>query len=477
MKRFPLSPTLNHTALYASGIILMKGILLFMLPYIANHISQSELGRLELLVTFSMLLSVILGFSLHKALSLFVGLEQDPHKKRKLTGEFFTLTMCIGVISLVVVWLLSPFLYELNPQYATTFELELLLMPLAFEGMIAVVLTSLKMREKAKLFFFLTAGRATLQILLTIVFLHQNYGISGILLAGFISAALQICALIYIQTKQNKKVHGTGYLFNKDIITLCFPYCLPLMIGGLVAFGLNGGERWILLENTSFNDLAVYAVAIHFSLILTLLMQPLHIWLSSRRINYLQSKGKKHITQTIQSQIILLCILTTIACYCVPICIEWLMPEHYQQAKNIAIALSIVSAMKELNKLINIGNIAHNKIKKSLWINVLSTLLGVILLTLITPLYGLVAVLLSLIVAQSIQVILTYIFTQHDHPLPYSIGKLTVLFLITGISIALSLSSLPSTIHLIATLACTFSIFVFAYQLQLIPLPTHKNSK
>ncbi|WP_375319947.1 lipopolysaccharide biosynthesis protein [Aliivibrio logei] len=477
MKQLPLSPTLKSTSLYVSSIILMKGISLFMLPYIANHISQSELGRLEFLVTFSMLLSAVLGFSLHKALCVFIEREQDPHKKRKITGEIFTLAMIIGVISLVVIWLSTPFINELYPQYATTSELELLLMPLAFEGMIIVVLNSLRIREKAELFFFLTTGRALLQILLTILFLHQNYGISGILLAGFISAALQICALIYIQTKQNRKVHGTGYLFNKDITALCFPYSLPLLVGGLVAFVLNGGERWILLEHTSFDELAIYSVAIQFALVLTLLMEPFSIQLSQKRINYLQSKGKKSTTKVIETHIVLLCILTTIACYCVPVFIECLMSANYHQAKNSAIALIIVSAIKELNRLINIGNTTEEKTKKILWINTLSILSGLTLLIFTAPSYGINAVLFSLITAQSMQVTLTYILTQHSSPLPYSVGKLTVLFLITGISITLSLSSLPSTVHLVATITSALSIFIFAYQLQLITLPIHKSRK
>lgn len=83
MSLFPLSPALKNMALYGISIVLMKGVSLFMLPYIANHIPQYELGRLELLATFAMILSVVLGFSLHEALYRFAGAEQDPHKKKK----------------------------------------------------------------------------------------------------------------------------------------------------------------------------------------------------------------------------------------------------------------------------------------------------------------------------------------------------------------------------------------------------------
>lgn len=319
MSLFPLSPMLKNMALYGTSIVLMKGVSLFMLPYIANHISQYELGRLELLATFAMILSVVLGFSLHEALYRFAGAEQDPYKKRKITAQIFTLTMIVGAVSLPIIWIISPFFSEFKPEYATTIELELLLMPLAFEGMIAVVLASLRMQDKAQLFFYLTTGRALLQAILTVIVLQQGYGVTAILLAGFISAVIQIIALVYIQMNENLKVENTSYVFSKDIAPLCLPYCFPLMLSGLIAFGLNGLERWVLAENTSFNDIALYAVALKFSLALTLLMQPFCMWWMPKRFDYLHAKGNKLTAQITESSLVLLCSLTILVSYLAPV--------------------------------------------------------------------------------------------------------------------------------------------------------------
>lgn len=477
MKLLSLSPALKNMALYGSSIVLMKGVSLFMLPYIANHISQHELGRLELLSTFAMILSVALGLSLHEALYRFAGAEQDPHQKRRITGEIFTLTMIVGAIALPIIWLLSPFISEWKPEYADTIELELLLMPLAFEGMVAVVLASLRMREKAQLFFYLTTGRALLQAALTVIVLYQGYGVTAILFAGFISAALQVVVLVYLQTKQNKKVHNTAYLFNKVMMTLCIPYCLPLMASGLVAFGLNGFERWVLAENTSLSDLALYAVALKFALALTLLMQPFCMWWMPKRFDYLQSRGKEITAKMTQSSLVLLCGLTVLVCYLAPVLIEWLMPASYQQAKTIAVALIIVSAIKELNELINLGALAEKQTKKLLWINTLATGLGMIAILILTPIYGVSGVISSLILAQTIRVILTFILSQSAHPLPYSLGKLSVLLLITSVSITLSLSSFSVGIQLMMAVLCTTSVVIFASQLQLITLPENEQGE
>jgi hypothetical protein len=80
-------------------------------------------------------------------------------------------------------------------------------------------------------------------------------------------------------------------------------------------------------------------------------------------------------------------------------------------------------------------------------------------------------VITSLILAQTIRVILTFILSQSAHPLPYSLGKLNVLLLITSVSIALSLSSFSIAIQLMMAVLCTVSVAIFASQLQLITLP------
>ncbi|MUL10755.1 lipopolysaccharide biosynthesis protein [Aliivibrio fischeri] len=476
MSLFPLSPVLKNMALYGTSIVLMKGVSLFMLPYIANHISQYELGRLELLATFAMILSVVLGFSLHEALYRFAGAEQDPYKKRKITAQIFTLTMIVGAVSLPIIWIISPFFNEFKPEYATTIELELLLMPLAFEGMIAVVLASLRMQDKAQLFFYLTTGRALLQAILTVIVLQQGYGVTAILLAGFISAVIQIIALVYIQMNENLKVENTSYVFNKDIAQLCLPYCFPLMLSGLIAFGLNGFERWVLAENTSFNDIALYAVALKFSLALTLLMQPFCMWWMPKRFDYLHAKGNKLTAQITESSLVLLCSLTILVSYLAPVLIDWLMPTTYQSAKHIAVALIIVSAIKELNELINIGVLAKKKTNALLWINGVATIIGVALIVMLTPIYGVSGVLVSLIIAQLLRVIATFILSQRYHNLPYSMGKLVVIFLITTISIALSLSGYSTLLHLVIAAASTATLVVFAFQLSLITFPKKEQT-
>jgi O-antigen/teichoic acid export membrane protein len=71
---------LNQSSLYGLSIFLMKGISLVMLPIYTSYLMPSDYGRLEVLVIFSNIISIVLGFGLVEALYRFVGLADGIKK-------------------------------------------------------------------------------------------------------------------------------------------------------------------------------------------------------------------------------------------------------------------------------------------------------------------------------------------------------------------------------------------------------------
>ncbi|WP_305809855.1 oligosaccharide flippase family protein [Photobacterium kishitanii] len=108
----------------------MKGVSLIMLPYIATHLSQSELGRLEVLSTIAIIISIIFGLSLHEALYRFSGIANE-NKKNKITADIFILSLIIAAISLPIIWILCPLLSQISALKSSTLELELLHNPIS----------------------------------------------------------------------------------------------------------------------------------------------------------------------------------------------------------------------------------------------------------------------------------------------------------------------------------------------------------
>ncbi|CEO39481.1 sugar translocase [Photobacterium kishitanii] len=469
MQIWSLSTPIKNIILYGTSIVLMKGVSLIMLPYIATHLSQSELGRLEVLSTIAIIISIIFGLSLHEALYRFSGIANE-NKKNKITADIFILSLIIAAISLPIIWILCPLLSQISVLQSSTLELELLLIPLAFEAVVMVVLAALRMKEKAWVFFYLTTGRALLQALLVMIVLHYGYGVTEVILTGFISAMIQTVAVIYIQYKMNKATY-IKYHFNLRITRIYLVYCLPLMFSGVIFFGLNGLERWFLIIYVSFNDVALYAIAFKFALILVLLMQPFGMWWMPKRFEYLSKNGANTTTEITHISIVLLCVLTVLVCYFSPFFIDWFMPPSYQPAKEMVYILAVIFAIKELNELINLGALVKQETKKLLVINIFSTIIGVTMIILLTPYYKINGVLIALIVAQSIRTLSTYWLSQRCFAFPYAIKKIAGLFVISAVAIGLSQYQSTILLHLSNAFLSISTLLIFAFWNQLIIFP------
>ncbi|OBU18373.1 sugar translocase [Photobacterium aquimaris] len=468
---WPLSTPLKNIILYGTSIVLMKGVSLIMLPYVATHLPQSELGRLEILTTISVIISIIFGLSLHEALYRFSGTAKK-NQQHQITADIFIISIIIGVISLPIIWVICPLLSQLNQLQTSSLELKLLLLPLAFEAVVLVVLSVLRMQEKAWLFFYITTGRTLLQALLTFIVLYYGFGVQAVILAGFISATLQIIVIICLQYQQNKKA-SINYHIGITVTKKYFSYCLPLMFSGLIIFGLNGLERWFLIFYVSFNEIALYAVAFKFSLILVLLMQPFGLWWMPKRFEYLSNHGIKTTTQITHISLVLLCSLTIFVCYFSPIFIDLFMPKSYHPAKKLIVFLVAIFAVKELNELINMGALIRKETKKILIINIIVTVIGVSLIMILTPIYKINGVLGALIVAQSIRTMTTYWLSQRCFRFPFAVKKITGLFIITTIAIGLSQLQQTLLLHISSAVFSMIILLSFAFWCHLIKFPPH----
>lgn len=475
MHIWPLSTPLKNIILYGTSIVLMKGVSLIMLPYIATHLPQSELGRLETLSTIAVIISIIFGLSLHEALYRFSGTAKKI-QQHQITADIFIISIIIAAIALPIIWIICPLLSQLNQLQTSSLELKLLLLPLAFEAVVMVVLSALRMQEKARLFFYLTTGRALLHALLTMIVLHYGFGVQAVLLAGFISAILQTLVIICLQYQANKKAqvnyHVSFYVTKKYL-----SYCLPLMFSGLIIFGLNGLERWLLVYYVSFNEIALYAVAFKFALILVLLMQPFGMWWMPKRFQYLSNNGIKVTTQITHISIVLLCGLTICVCFFSPYFIDMFMPDNYHSAKDLVVILVIIFAIRELNELINMGALIKQETKKLLIINSIATVIGVVLIIMLAPIYKINGVLGALMIAQSIRTLTTYWLSQRCLHFPFAVKRITVLFTITILAIGLSQLKQTLIFYLLSAVLSLFILLSYAFLSKLISFSHLNNSK
>ena len=458
------SSVLKQTLLYGASIALMKGVSLLMLPFIANHLPTAAFGQLEVISSLAVVGSILVGMGLEDALFRFAGACKDLKQRRRIAAELFTLSVILGTVALLAGYLLADLISTKMPGDVGSYEVRLILATLTLEGCIAIPLGWLRMRNQAFSFFILTTGRAITQAILVILFLSAERGVAGVLEAGLIAAVAQSIILAYLHLRD-----CGGLTVGRGSYPALI-YSLPIVGSGLVAFALNGLDRWILADYASLTDVAHFGVAAKFALAVVLLLQPFGMWWSPRRFEVLrQPGGQQQVVNMVVVGIVLTLLIAVSVGLASPLLIQWMLPPEYALAGQYAIALVLVMAFKEIAELINLGCFTGKTTHTQLFINSIGASIGIIGMFLWAPQYGVWGVIAALLAAQTLRLVLFFTASQYFLPLAYPTRTLLLLtcFSVTCLGVGLQFSNALHQLWIALTASACLVTLVF--MLKLLP--------
>lgn len=436
------STAINQAAYYALGIVMMKGISLLMIPYVTRQLSPVEYGTLEILLIFADVSTLIIGFGLVEALNRYVGLSSENSRdSQTLISQCFILAMCVCLMVMVCLYFLANNIISLLPAKVSTQQLFLIAFPALLEGVIAIPLTLMRMQSLAKRFCFLNVIKAVLQAILVVVLLQMDYGIDAILIAGALSSLfLVLCLLPYQWQQMDQGWYINWYKnwcssgFRGEYWQRMFEimrYGAPIVIGRLGLFAMTGLDRWLLADKVGIEQLAIYAIAVKFALILALLLQPFGLWWFPYRFTLLkQANGKEGCAHYSMLGTNLGLICGFIMLLMLPTVMRIILPSAYHDAALIVMALLAVNMVKHAGDLLNLGCFIKSSMSQ-MWVQWLCALLAVIGYLLWIEEYGVWAAAGVLFFVYSLRLALFYFYSQHVLFLPYQ-HKTWILSIVFG---------------------------------------------
>jgi len=410
---------LNQSAFYGLSIFLMKGISLVMLPVYTHYLAPEDYGRLEVLVVFSNVASIVLGFGLVEALYRFVGLADGREKKQRHAAECLLVAGIIAIAAYGFFHYYSADIAALLPGIISENEVYLLGVALAVGGLINIPLAWLRITERAGLFFAISMFKVIVQVALTFYWLVNGWGIESILAAGAVSAVLVAVILCVIQLKE------TQLHFCLNNIKSIVYYAGPIFIGGVATFTLSGMDRWLLADHFGATEIAAYAIAIKFALVPTLLIQPFTLWWFPKRFSVLKEDNGKAVNAHFA---VVGAIISVVICGGLgllgPILIQYLTPVEYHAAMGILPWLLLCTLLKMLSDLLNLGCFVEKNSQLQMNINLIACSFGGLLLMVLVPVLMINGALIALIAANVIRMALFYYYSQKKIYLPYKFGYL-----------------------------------------------------
>ena len=472
MIRLSVPSGFRNILYYGIGLFLMKGLSLFMLPFIAANLSIEEVGKLEILASIAAFLGLFINLSMHEALYRYSGVENSPSNKKKIAAQIYTLTALIALLTLPILLLFSGYYLTQFTSLVTHTEFSILAFGLSIEGALGISLAWLRMQDRAKCFVLVTAASAILQLILVIMAIRLDAGVSGILLSSVVSHAIQLGVL--------HRINRWSFTFpSAEKMKTFARYCLPLALASSIGFALNGADRWILAYSGSLADVAVYAIALKFSLAMCILVQPYGLWWMPKRFQHIENFGCQSTAQLSQYGIVWIAMLTASISYLAPVFITLALPEGYSESTKYVLGTLSIALMKELSEIGNIGLLYRRKTGTLLAINIVASTVGVSVAWLLKE-SGVWGIILALNIAQLLKLILIFALSQRYYFIPYQTRPILFIFSFTALFILGSYSLNGLTAQIILTIAAPLVILATAIISGLIPsisLPKLNNSK
>ncbi|WP_321280502.1 oligosaccharide flippase family protein [uncultured Vibrio sp.] len=450
---------LKNISLYAVSLFLIKGMSLFTLPLMAQYLSPQEIGHLELLGITTVFFSLIVGIAMHENLYRFIGTISRFTVRKRKASQLYSASLVVSFsLSLFIL-----FIYYLVPFKLSTFTSEQILfmaLVLCYEAPLAISLAWLRLHNQASLFFKICVVTVLAQVSLLVVVLTYKPGVTLVFALNIVCTFIQFLFLHVF-------INFPFSLPNKQRFFRYIRYSAPLMLSGVVAFGLSGAERWLIAGATDLETLGMYAVAAKFALGVGILIQPFHMWWMPKRFETMDKNGGEHVASVTTQGILLLCVISVAVAWLSQLFISFSLPDSYQPAIALVGMTITMMLFKELVELTNFGILYQKHTSQLLYINLASTALAMVICILSADL-GIEAMLYGLIAGQLSRFIFTIWFSQRAHYLDYQTSPICALIALTVLFLLTSRYHQSIEVSALMLLIQPLGVIAFAIRFQLI---------
>ena len=417
---------------YVASIFATKGLALLTLPVITNHVSLSDLGRLEVVATLIELTGLIFALGLAETLFRFAD-ARNHQKERTLAAEVAGSGLVFALLIGAFLQVMAPALHSLLPVAFDLTAFRAGLLAACLSGLIELPLAWLRLKHRPFAFFLFGAARGVM-LAGTARFVVINGGsVEEIILYNAL-VDVGICALLLAG-----QIHKTGLIISSEGLMRTLRYGLPLVGAGLAMFALGTADRLFLASYVSTEELGLYAIAAKLALAAALIMEPFRLWWGAKRYAIYQGpEGARKTADIVSIGFVVLIIGATGVALAGPLFIKWFMLDTYLASVPFLHLLVGVAVLNQACSLVSLGCYHRQTGLAVMGVNLASAVTAIIGYSLLIPSHGVMGAIGATYIAFALRFALFLAVGQKTVVAPYPLGRIALLALLAATLVELS---------------------------------------
>lgn len=468
-----MNQLLKQFFIYGLGSTIGKFLSVFLLPIYTSVLSPEDYGNLDFIITISTIISVFGLLQIETGLQRFYYDYSDKTRSELVQSAFVFTLIATFVIFAIACLFLSPMCDKyLGGLYKT--EMVISFFGIIPMNLLTIIFVDFRFENKSLIYSILTVlmviGNSVLAIISVIVL---DAGILGIIASNTVTYAI-ICAIAFGIWIRNNKCRRVNLSMIKEMLSFGLPQ-FPARLGSISNTYIN---RFFIFGMLSTYAIGIYSISLKVASVMQLVLMAFQLaWLPFMYKLLKEPDHKTRIVRIFQAvTIIVSFIVIIIALFSKEIILLLTNKEYIESAKYTSL-LAYFYGLYLLKEIVDIGVNVTKKPKYTTYIFAVSSILNIILLYVLTPLWGLYGVVIALLASNIILFYLTALVSEKLYPMNFPIKwSLAVTIIVIVCLFILSILDIQLSIRIIvASLAIVMALFYFRSSLRIISLEIKKN--
>jgi O-antigen/teichoic acid export membrane protein len=417
-------------AAYTASSILSKLIAVFLLPVYTGALSPADYGAAEVMLASVIAISIVVRLGLIESLLRFYYLPgvDRPEVVRTGFAALFWSTTAIAAICLVFAGPISELILD-----HTDAELgRLAVLGLWTLTLWEYALTLLRVDERARAFFALTALNVLATIPVTVYFVVvRDDGAAGILIGTFGTGA---AFLLWQLWRERRRL---ALRFQVPLLRRMLRFGLPTMPAELTLYSLNFIDRILIVRLAGLAEAGLYALAIKFAQGINVLARGFQLAFPPLAYSIVDDDEARRAYSLILTWFAAVCAFAVAGLWLLA---RWIVdllaaPEYFSAYKAVGLlATGVALYALYLVLVVILGRTGRTEF--NLPATLAGTVVNVVLNLILIPSQGIVGAGIALVASYAVILVLMYLLTQRLFPVPYEWGRLALLVGVTAATVA-----------------------------------------